>query len=75
MKNKISFLFYLRSIILIKLIFYTVLTREMIDNLYSYFKFMSIDYTFWVLMEDNAQLLNIIQLISCICFLFFLFLI
>lgn len=75
MKKKIIFLFYLRSIILIKLIFYTVLTREMTDNLYSYFKFMSIEYTFWVLMEDNAQLLNIIQLISCICFLFFLFLI
>ena len=50
MKKKIIFLFYLRSIILIKLIFYTVLTREMIDNLYSYFKFMSIEYTFWVLM-------------------------
>lgn len=61
-------LFYSRFIILYRLLFLDNLNRDIINELFSYFRIMSTEYSMWVISGEanDERFLDIFQIITSI---------
>ncbi len=61
-------LFYSRFIILYRLLFLDNLNRDIINELFSYFRIMSTEYSMWVIFGEanDEKFLDIFQIITSI---------